>query len=73
MCNKQGSKELVVLQDTSLSTLPISIESDNILLKIFLSQMGWTSENVNVIAFMDEWYQVYLMLCILFIFDTSKG
>lgn len=73
MRNKQGSKELVVLQDTSLSTLSISIESDNILLKIFLSQMGWTSENVNVIAFMDEWYQVYLMLCILFIFDTSKG
>ena len=73
MRNKQGSKELVVLQDTSLSTLSICIKSDNILLKFFLSQMGWTSENVNVIAFMDEWYQVYLMLCILFIFDTSKG
>ena len=73
MRNKQGSKELVVLQDTSLSTLSICIKSENILLKFFLSQMGWTSENVNVIAFMDEWYQVYLMLCILFIFDTSKG
>ena len=73
MRNKQGSKELVVLQDTSLSALSICIKSDNILLKNFLSQMGWTSENVNVIAFMDEWYQVYLMSCILFIFDTSKG